>query len=211
VFEGRDGPDAPNVAVISASLAKTRWPNEDPIGTVIQYGNMGVDMRPFTIVGAVGDVREASLADTPRPTFCANYRQRPRSASAFFVVQASAPPEALVPAARRIVAELRPDLPPRFRTIDTVVSNFVVIAYVGTQRRQEIGVRVALGAVAFVDLPSTSCSCVASDALQVVLREDTKKTPTKVPSLGTPADTPAGARRPGGTGTVLKLLSCLSG
>ncbi len=76
LFDERDGPDAPHVAVISESLAATKWPDQDPIGRFIQFGNMDGDLRGFRIVGIVGDVREVSPEAVPAPTFYAFYRQR---------------------------------------------------------------------------------------------------------------------------------------
>src|SRR5205085_6039932 len=42
-FQDSDGPDAPHVAVISQTMARRFWPNEDPIGRQIQFGNMDGD------------------------------------------------------------------------------------------------------------------------------------------------------------------------
>ncbi|PYV18152.1 MAG: permease [Acidobacteria bacterium] len=56
LFNHRDTMDAPPVALISDSLARAVWPNQDSIGRTIEYGNMDGDLRLLTIVGVVGEV-----------------------------------------------------------------------------------------------------------------------------------------------------------
>ena len=85
-FDQRDAIDAPQAAVISESLAKEKWPDEDPLGRKIEFGNMDGDLRLLTVVGVVGDIHLESLEQAPRPTIYLDYRQRPRAADAFTVV-----------------------------------------------------------------------------------------------------------------------------
>src|SRR2546427_412456 len=53
IFDERDGANPSHVAVISESLARDRWPNQDPIGHTIEFGNMDGDLRLLTIFGVV--------------------------------------------------------------------------------------------------------------------------------------------------------------
>ena len=79
LFDERDGPNAPHVAVISESLARARWPDADPIGATVEFGNMDGDLRLLTIVGIVGDTRESGLEQPPRPTLYVNLMHGPSS------------------------------------------------------------------------------------------------------------------------------------
>jgi putative ABC transport system permease protein len=133
-FSDHDQADSPYVVIISNTLARTYFPNEDPIGQYLRF-DFVPNERARQIVGIAGDTLTGPLQTTTSPAlYVPHVQQGPTFAGPFvymrigmaFVVRTAGNPMALLPAVKRAVAEVDPATPVAgARTVEQNLDNSV--------------------------------------------------------------------------------------
>ncbi len=173
-FSPSDRADAPPVAIINETMARTFFPDEDPIGkkVTVVTGRTVQAGREMEVVGVVGDVRQTSIVGAPNPEIFIPFAQNAWG-GVMFVAQTRTDAAALLPRLREVIWEVDPGqaiyhtstmeaqvgdtlgarrfsllLLTSFALIGIVlvaIGIFGSISYSTSRRTHEIGIRMALG------------------------------------------------------------------
>jgi putative ABC transport system permease protein len=174
-FNAHDTPESPKVAIVNQTLAKKFFAGQDPIGRRYRHGGGNQVGDLVEIIGVVKDAKYVALREQTHPTtyLAASQDAKPGQSITFALRVAAGTPTAVISAVKSSIAEVNRDVSLQFKTLTLQVdeslarerllatlSGFfgglaLVLAMIGlygvmsynvTRRRNEIGIRMALGA-----------------------------------------------------------------
>lgn len=186
-FTAADDASNEPVIIVNESLARTLWPDQDPLGRMVRTNN-----RDRRVVGVVGEVSYFALDRQSGAEMYMPIRQTGDYELIDLVIRSSLPAASLMPGVRAALRRVDPTLPAaEFQTMERLVDRsvfakrfivlliagfagfglilatlgiYAVISYSVSMRTQEIGIRLALGAS-----PQQLATRVFTETMQLAL------------------------------------------